>query len=196
MRVKRIVTAATAVLLFATPSLAQNAGNPAILQQVQQARQDINALRALIEKLITQGGQPGADARKLYYLTTTQASPLSAPTACSAGFHFASLWEIFDTSNLRYDTSVGTTSADSGEGPPTLGAGPQAIGWIRTGNLASGTPIAGRGNCQAWTSDGPGDDGTVLGLPDSWSSSSGRIEPWVTTTSSCNFPHSVWCIQD
>ena len=39
----------------------------------------------------------------------------------------ASLGEIHDTSNLRYDTDLGLTLADSGFGPPIV------FGWIRTG---------------------------------------------------------------
>jgi hypothetical protein len=191
-----VLSVGIVVSSFVTPCLAQNPGNPTVLQEIQQARQEIGELRTLIQSIVTQLGQPPADVRKLYFLTTTEAASSAAPNACGTGFHFASLWEIFDTSNLKYDTTRGATSADSGEGPPSLAAGFPNAGWIRTGGAASGTANAGRGNCQAWTSGNAGDDGTIVALPDSWSFSSDRIEPWATTTSQCNFSHRVWCIQD
>ena len=69
-------------------------------------------------------------ASRAFYLTTTTHTGAQATTACAAGFHMASLWEIFDPSNLRYDATVGATADDSGAGPPFLG------GWVRTGTPA------------------------------------------------------------
>ena len=77
--------------------------------------------------------------------------------ACAQGYHMSSLREIFDTSNLRYDTDLGQTLADSGFGPPNF------FGWIRTGALATGDNIPGRGNCNAWSSASMSDLGTVAG---------------------------------
>ena len=34
---------------------------------------------------------------------------------CAAGYHFASLWEILDTSNLKYNADLGLTADDSGQ---------------------------------------------------------------------------------
>ena len=60
-----------------------------------------------------------------YYLTKSSYGPsriLTAP-ACASGYHFASLWEIMDPSNLKYNTDLGYTMDDSGQGPPTSAAG-------------------------------------------------------------------------
>ena len=69
-----------------------------------------------------QGGNPlNRDPRKAYYLTQTTHNGGQARSACAAGYHMASLWEILDTSNLRYNTELGFTQEDSGFGPPTVG---------------------------------------------------------------------------
>jgi hypothetical protein len=85
-----------------------------------------------------------------YYLTQNLFTGANALTACEPGFHMASLWEIFDTSNLQYDTTRGYTRADSGNGPPQ---NDDDLGWVRTGNIAgSGFTRPGLANCSAWTS--------------------------------------------
>ncbi len=71
----------------------------------------------------------------------------------------ASLWEIHDTSNLRYDTDLGATMGDSGFGPPNVTAG-FALGTT----LEINSCRAGIGNCNAWTSAAVGDFGTVVTL--------------------------------
>ena len=79
-----------------------------------------------------QGGNPlTRDTRKSYYVTKTSHDGSEALTACAEGYHMASLWEIFDTSNLRYDTQLGATAQDSGLGPPSISG--LSEGWIRTG---------------------------------------------------------------
>ena len=47
----------------------------------------------------------GKGARK-YYLTLPQFEGDQVLTACARGYHMASLFEILDTSNLRYDTTL------------------------------------------------------------------------------------------
>ena len=54
-----------------------------------------------------------------FYLTTSEHNGANALTACTRGFHMASLWEVFDPTNLAYDTTLGTTDQDSGSGPPS-----------------------------------------------------------------------------
>lgn len=45
-----------------------------------------------------QGGNPfDRDPRKAYYLTQTTHNGGQARSACAAGYHMASLWEILDT---------------------------------------------------------------------------------------------------
>src|SRR5215207_4149301 len=96
-----------------------------------------------------QGGDknlPRRDQRKSFYLTQTLHNGSQALTACAEGYHMASLWEIFDTSNLRYDTQLGHTSPDSGFGPPTAVG---SRGWIRTGSENSAAFEGGVGSCNS-----------------------------------------------
>ena len=99
----------------------------------------------------------------------------------------ASMMEIQDPSNLRYDTDLGYTQNDSGFGPPS---GPG--GWIRTGGTASS------GNCLAWTSAAAGDSGTMITPWDSvnWEGTGTRNSPWVSGGNTCQAPRRVWCVQD
>jgi len=140
-----------------------------------------------------QGGNPlTRDPRKSYYLTQTQHNGGQALSACAAGYHMASLWEILDTSNVRYNTVVGLTQADSGFGPPT-----NTSGWIRTGAVATGSSGPGFGNCNAWMGASSLDEGTIVALTPSWDSADVKvISPWLSFTSSCNSNRHVWCMQD
>jgi hypothetical protein len=142
-----------------------------------------------------QGGNPlTRDTRRSYYQTQTPHTAHQAPTACVEGYHMSSLWEIFDTSNLRYNAQLGLTQADSGFGPPAA----LVEGWIRTGmdGNANGTP--GFANCQAYTSGSLMDEGTVVRLTSVWGSTSDvrRVSPWSADTASCASPRRVWCVQD
>jgi hypothetical protein len=114
-----------------------------------------------------------------------------ALTACAEGYHMASLWEIFDTSNLRYNTELGLTRADSGFGPTFSDA------WIRTGFTPSGTLQAGFGNCQTWTSANGSDGGSTVALQADWNSTNVTpISPWRAGAFHCNQLLNVWCVQD
>jgi len=74
-------------------------------------------------------------------------------TACAAGYHAASLWEIWDPTNLVYDTTLGYPDSDSTDGLPT-----SIIGWVRTGYHDA--------------------DGTLLALNADWAGSPINISPW------------------
>ena len=135
-------------------------------------------------------------ARRSYYLTRTEHPGDSALTACVAGFHMASLWEIFDTTNLRYDTTLGFTTADSGSGPPTASGG-----WIRTGSTANADLSLPPGfpNCNAWTSGTTGDAGSAVILSPNWQPLSGGLfptSPWSPVHNLCSVPIRVWCVED
>jgi plastocyanin len=67
-----------------------------------------------------------------YYLTQTfhRGAEADGAGVGADGYHFASLWEIMDPSSLKYDTTLGKTSDDSDQGPPTY----QSVGWVRTAN--------------------------------------------------------------
>ena len=132
-----------------------------------------------------------SDQRRAFYLTTTTRTGGQALTACAPGFHMASLWEILDPSNLKYDTTLGFTIDDAGAGPPTAFSG-----WIRTGTKASGFRPAPRANCHAWESSSALDFGTLVRLSGAWSFEGVTVSPWSPNHESCSVPQHVWCVQD
>jgi hypothetical protein len=146
---------------------------------------------------------PSAYSLRKFYLTKSKVTGSGALSACSAGYHMASFWEIMDVTNLQYDTSLGYTSDDSGSGPPTTGAD----GWIRTGAMSftKGLNI-GMANCSAWTSASDNDNGSVVGLNAGWVSgiatNAVKIAPWWIAELDngfpplCSVPHRVWCAQN
>jgi len=139
-----------------------------------------------------QTSQAVSTSKRQFYLTKQTFWGSEALTACATGYHMASLWEILDTSNLQYNTTLGFTRDDSGQGP-VIGAG----GWVRTGfsNDTSNTP--GRGNCNGWTSSDSGDYGTVAYLPYLNWTTGGDIGVWKTETDQCSASwYEVWCVED
>jgi hypothetical protein len=128
-----------------------------------------------------------------FYLTKDSCPPSAAKTACAGGYHMASMWEIADPSNLKYNTSLGLTKDDSGQGPPTT-----ALGWVRTGYGSSTSATAGMGNCAAWSSDSAVDNGTAAVLHADWTGGTGSVGVWSTYSKYCipgTLSH-VWCIED
>lgn len=124
-----------------------------------------------------------------YYLAGAVISGSLAADACAEGYHMASLWEILDTSNLVYNTTLGLVQGDSGSGPPTLWSG-----WVRTGYNSDNGTTAGQANCSAWSvSSGYG---TTASLPANWVTAPGEIHIWTVGTSSCGSPAKVWCVED
>ena len=104
----------------------------------------------------------------------------------------ASVWELVDPSNLRYDTTQGFSQDDSGSGPPTL-----AGGWVRTGGEADEAGVPGTSNCNAWTSSNPFGEGTVVALPRIWNATDvSVVHPWFAGGEICAEPTRVWCVQD
>ena len=129
-----------------------------------------------------------------YYLTAIDFwNGDEADTVCEVGFHFASLWELLDTSNLDY--YFGSDSAymtDSGSGPPAT-----REGWVRTGygNNTGTTP--GQANCDGWTSPNETDYGTTALLPGAWSDPAFQvIHTWDVRVEPCDSGSNVWCIED
>jgi hypothetical protein len=132
-------------------------------------------------------------ASRRFYLTASDHVGNTALTACDPGFHMASIWEILDVSNLRYDTTRGVTKDDSGSGPPTADGG-----WIRTGTIArtNVSPIGGA-NCDAWTSASGSHHGTAMTLPNNWSDSLPMNSTWRFVAQPCDSEHTnVWCVED
>ena len=136
----------------------------------------------------------GTSGPRLYYVTKDIFDANDAPAACEAGFHMASLWEIFDPSNLRYDTTRGLTYTDSGSGPPIVYGG----SWVRTGAFSTNAPEAGS-NCLNYTSDFDRDWGTGVRLKPDFENPniiSPSLGPWEASVFPCHAQLSVWCIED
>ncbi len=145
---------------------------------------------------------PCPGERRRFYLTTGNFPGDHQANVCTVGFHMASLWEILDPSSLTYDTELGHTRADSGEGPPSPSVNLEflptsATGWVRTGSLSdavSGQP--GQTNCSAWSTASSGAEGSTAALRPEWTDSPIRISPWVTESRTCNSSIRAWCVQD
>jgi hypothetical protein len=130
-----------------------------------------------------------------FYLTKACFAGNEALTACAAGYHMASLWEIIDPSNLTYDLVRGHNNDDSGSGPPALYAG-----WVRTGypksNGSGPFQVAGVGNCNAWTTAESFYFGTQVQLHSEWREPGLRGDPWFADVVPCSSCKQVWCVQD
>jgi hypothetical protein len=150
----------------------------------------------LLISTIIGASRPSAKAAKNqpgFYLTKEVHIGSQALAACAEGYHMASLWEIVDTSNLRYNTALGITSDDSGSGPPT---GIDA-GWIRTGGTSEGQIIQlGIDNCFAWSSGSPADHGTAVRPARGWGITSFNTDPWDSGLFTCDNQRPVWCVED
>ena len=140
------------------------------------------------------------DSRLAFYLTKTQQTGGSADSACASGFHFASIWEIQDVSNLRYDGARGVRYADSGAGPPT-----NRWGWVRTGKGAIVSDTPGAANCTnpildaPWTSSLAHHDGTVVILTnndDDYATHPRVPDPWRVSAGACINTNASWCVEE
>jgi hypothetical protein len=133
------------------------------------------------------------ETRPAFYLTQERVEGDQALAACAAGYHMASMWEILDPSNLRYDTALGVMDEDAGFGPPV-----SRFGWVRTGNNASTLEVEGVGNCNAWTSNAADHRGTAVLLRGIWrpETSVSAISPWSAAAGGCSAQLPVWCVQE
>jgi len=145
----------------------------------------------LSEKPAEASFQAQATGQRQYYLSQTGVHGNQPTTSCTAGYHMASLWEIADPSNLLYNTTLGKTRADSGQGVP---AGDP--GWVRTGFIASTSNTAGHANCSGWTSLSDSHYGTTATLPDSWTINAEDLGVWAISTQTCYTFQYVWCVED
>jgi hypothetical protein len=155
----------------------------AILSEVSGLKSEIIALQAQVTSLANKG------PRK-FYLTQTAHDGAQALSACAEGYHMASIGEIRDTSNLRYDTDLGVTAPDSGFGPIV------DFGWIRTGTNPLTANVPGVANCGAWNVAVPGAFGTRVEPFSGWNSAGITTSPWTPATHPCNSLSRVWCVQD
>jgi hypothetical protein len=132
---------------------------------------------------LTQSRYPGADA---------DGTDGNGAGVCAEGYHFASLWEIMDPSNLKYNTDLGFVREDSGQGPPTGG---NVSSWVRTGYFGSTEASAGAGNCNVWTTGSSDYYGTTARLSDNWTAGQ-DIHVWEVFSPACNARKQVWCVED
>jgi hypothetical protein len=138
-----------------------------------------------------------ATRMRQYYLTKDSflgskpsGSNGSGAGVCANGYHFASLWEILDPSNLKYDTLLGDDLLDSGKGPPSF-----TSGWVRTGSSSNNNRNPGHANCSNWELERGA--GTVVSLTTNWTDSSNRdIFVWDAALQSCSENAQVWCMED
>ena len=130
------------------------------------------------------------DGMRHFYLAPAVANATEAVGACESGYHFASLWEILDTSNLVYDTTLGVvpSGADAGSGPPT-----NMEGWVRTGYSMNNGINPGQANCLAWTA--MTGNGSTVKLPYNWATG-GEIHVWDAGIAACGSASYVWCVEN
>lgn len=148
-------------------------------------------LAAILAKLNSLEAKVASSVPRQFYLTKTHHQGSQALSACAPGYHMASMVEIADPTNLRYNTELGFTLADSGLGAPT-GVG----GWIRTGFVSAGNGVSGESNCLAWTSSESFDFGTTTALAVNFNSNAQSFNPWIGSALPCGEVNFVWCVQD
>lgn len=129
-----------------------------------------------------------------YYLSIESNPGVWAKSTCSAGYHMASLWEIADPSNLKYNSTLGYVKDDSGSGPPGGELG--SYGWVRTGYASDKSTVPGRANCNLYTSHSFGQYGTSAALHSQWTSGVQDIGPWDLIAQECDDWIKVWCVED
>jgi len=135
----------------------------------------------------------GTTGLRRFYLTKSNFYPDQALTACAGGYHMASLWEILEPSNLEYDTTLGKTTADSGQGPPI---GDDTVGWVRTGYITYDDSTAGQANCNVWSTRDHDSRGTVVNLVLQWTSGTEDVHVWDVDWLECDYAVPAWCVED
>lgn len=135
-------------------------------------------------------GSCSARGTRRYYLTPSPRAANTVLSACAVSFHPAHLAELLMPSELEYDTRLGQTNTDSGEGPT------QQSGWIRTGSPSLIGSVAGDANCAAWTTTSAAEEGSAVRFAANWEIAHGFGSPWEPSTVACNFVRPVWCVED
>ncbi|MFC1879195.1 hypothetical protein ACFLZW_04720 [Chloroflexota bacterium] len=130
----------------------------------------------------------GASGLRKYYLSVILNDGFAPYLTCADGYHMASLWEILDTSNFEYDTSLGILPGDGGAGPNS-----NYTGWVRTGYSGDAGTVPGEANCNGWATIGASDYGTLARLDHPWAPS---IDQWKFYLGNCNAEFPVWCVED
>jgi hypothetical protein len=141
--------------------------------------------------VVTASEVSGAQSIRMrqFYLSEYASDGDATLAVCAAGYHMASLWEIADPTNLKYNISLGRGSADSGQGPPS-----DWVGWVRTGFSSNSSTTPGQANCTVWS--GLSGSGTVVNLHDYWTNGGQDIGVWNAGPAGCGLFRSVWCVED
>jgi len=187
---KALAIGAVPILLLFGAAFQSSNSVPGQLQAIQSQLSNLlaqnSALVAKVDSLVNKG------PRK-FYVTNSDHQGDTALSACAQGYHMASIWELHDPTDLRYNKDLGVTFDDSGFGPPV-----PLEGWIRTGNEARVANLTSRCNCKAWMQADAASFGTVAFLDELWGSPfpALRTTPWVAETTPCNSSRKVWCVQD
>ena len=153
---------------------------------------------AVVVALLVRGPSPASaageavsaatDNMRRYYLGGPVADGTLPIGSCEPGYHFASVWEILDTSNLVYNTSLGVPAPDSGWGPPSTW-----YGWVRTGATSQNNATPGQANCNVW--DSTSGYGTIVRVAADWLAGS-ELHVWDAGIADCAVPNHVWCVED
>lgn len=136
--------------------------------------------------------------KRRFYVTALAAytgDEADEPGTCAPGYHFASLYEILDVSQLQYVADLGhgdNGGYDLGTGPVT-----DATGWVRTGrfNLSANQGI-GRNNCDGWSSSSSNLSGSTVTLEFVWNGTVRPTSPWKPISDFCDQTQRVWCVED
>ncbi|MFC2030571.1 hypothetical protein ACFLWA_07585 [Chloroflexota bacterium] len=128
--------------------------------------------------------------RQFYLTQDIYTVPQAGSGVCADGYHFASMWELMDPSNLQYNTDLGRTQDDSGQGPPS-----NLEGWVRTGYASIKDSTVGTGNCENWTVADSTEGAPWARLNFSWETP-GAFPAWVVGNTYCDLNRFVWCVED
>ena len=150
---------------------------------------------AAVEDPLSNAAYTSSSSTRKFYITSADFSASQAIAICEDGYHFASLWELLDTSNLAYAHDLGAAwqAGDLGNGPPS-----EMPGWIRTGyESESESGIPGRDNCSNWTTQDSSFDGTTAKLRSNWTAAVGNyFHGWEVYVVDCGQEQGVWCVED
>jgi len=122
-----------------------------------------------------------------YYLTDTGfVSATSVPTACAAGYHLASLYELAPGNALQYNSNLGDGPAGNGDtGPPAPFN--NYLGWHASGTNAAGD------TCSGWSTNSSAQTGRAGGYTIDETTG---FPTWRSLTVDCDLTAQVWCIED
>ena len=122
-----------------------------------------------------------ADVRS-FYLSTNKVQGDLAYDACADGYHFAGVAEIWDTSNLYYDSELGITLSPLIQGPPA-----DIGGWIDNATIDPND------NCWNWSTNSSGYTGIGANIRGD-AVLDGQL--WNAFLSACDAERYVWCVSD